>query len=228
MIYSLRIQLCPKSKGFPRTNPIILWKPQVFGANFSKICHQVYRPEFATFRVEDKDGRRTFPDLNLGPGGFRYCWAKQNRWGLCKEGDVCEGNRIPGGGVKYFCFTPKLGADFQFDKCFSDGLKPPRDVLTEKLLRSCNASTFFEYRLNFKCHFGINAWAVSSYKKDRWTSRNTQVQEIVRTAWNVFTVWMCGISVDDRGDWTWLICAEHIIPHNMLLLMLISILWNRN
>ena len=120
--------------------------------------------------------------------------------------------------VSNIFFTTKLGAEFQFDKCFSDGLKPPtRRVLTEKLLRSCNVSTFFECRLKVKCHFGINTWALSSYKKDRWTSRNTRVQEIVRTAWNAFTVWMCGISVDDRGDWTWSVNTIYVQNISLLI-----------
>ena len=34
-------------------------------------------------------------------------------------------NYIPGGGFRYFLFSPLFGEDFQFDYYFSRGLKPP-------------------------------------------------------------------------------------------------------
>ena len=41
-------------------------------------------------------------------------------------------SKLPGGGLKYFSFSPLLGEMIQFDQYFSNGLQPP----TSKLLRS--------------------------------------------------------------------------------------------
>ena len=185
-----------------------------FSPNFlgptEKTCHQVYRPEFATFRVEDKDNDlKTWIFRKLGPFEPKNSGAYVN-----------NGMFVKGAGflvvVSKNC-SPLLEADFQFDKCFSDGLKPPtRDVLTEKLLRSCNVSTFLNlnWRSSAILVSTLEQWVLTK-KIDGRYGTHRQVQEMVRTAWNVFTVWMCGISVDDRGDWTWLTNTIYIYVQNI-------------
>ena len=56
------------------------------------------------------------------------------KWWFCEgnpmkfQGNLGWWNIILGDGFKHFIFSTLLGEDFQFDKYFSDGLKPPTSI----------------------------------------------------------------------------------------------------
>ena len=64
---------------------------------------------------------------SLLPGclkGWKKCWWQAGREGVQVE-DESENPIIGWWFQIFFMFTPKIGKGFQFDRYFSNGLKPP-------------------------------------------------------------------------------------------------------